>query len=450
MGRVHQSDTITDVGKVTGDNSNGGRDGAKSLYYTTVNKVLHNEVRTDLLQSEMQSNLTSNQNTGIHSEHLYANQKHSIIASESQCVNTKVDHDNKHVSVNNTNSTPNTGAMGPGTGEIGVRDVKLGDAYKIDFTNWQFIDQQTGNPICIVAIHNFEIKGVKFYYFCGNTDTNATLYTCERVPEGTLEIIASSWWYIKVKQYHSQRLSDDSKAPQVDPKVVHENYLKDVVVQKFFKLSYVKYMECIIDYLIAKQSDVDSKQVNKSNDTCTETNTPLTTMDNTSEHSTEWLGGSLVSHTRWDLSGKDKYLPSKSHGYITLSDDNFTFIGPDRAVCEITDSNQYLHIAEIIRQTGVPNYRGARIPIKSGLNLEAWERHLKDYPNKKLIEYLKFGFPLSIQSPNKLTNTDVKNHYTALQYPKEVATYLQQEKSFGAILGPFDHPPSEHMHCSPF
>ena len=86
-------------------------------------------------------------------------------------------------------------------------------------------------------------------------------------------------------------------------------------------------MECIIDYLIAKQSDVDSKQVNKSNDTCTETNTPLTTMDNTSEHSTEWLGGSLVSHTRWDLSGKDKYLPSKSHGHITLSDDNFTFIG---------------------------------------------------------------------------------------------------------------------------
>ena len=161
------------------------------------------------------------------------------------------------------------------------------------------------------------------------------------------------------------------------------------------------------------------------------------------------VGGSLASHTSLGVIGKDKYLPDKSYGHITLSDENFCFIGPDRVVCDITDSNQYLHIAETIRRTGVPNYKGARIPLKSGLNLEAWEYHLSDYPNKKLIQYLKFGFPLSIQSPDKLTNTDIKNHYTALQYPRKVADYLQQEKSFGAILGPFDHPPSEHMHCSP-
>ena len=160
-------------------------------------------------------------------------------------------------------------------------------------------------------------------------------------------------------------------------------------------------------------------------------------MNNTSESIIEWLGGTLVSNTNLGTRGKDKYLPIKSYGHITLSDDNFTFICRDRAVCDITDSNQYLHIAETIRQTGVPNYRGARIPIKLGLNLEAWERNLSNYPNRKLIQYLKFGFPLYIQSPDKLTNMDVKNHYTALQYPKEVASYLQEEKSVGAILGPF-------------
>ena len=471
---MHQRDTITDVGRVTGNNSNRGGDeimeGVKlkgetthkySLHYVTKGNVLPPyEVRTDLLQSEeqqseLQSAFTSNQYVGICNKNLYANQKYSSIMSESQCCNDKTNHSNNHVNTNNTNSTSNTGPMGPGTKVlqhnrgIGVRNVNVGNEYKVDFTNWQFIDQQTGNPTYIVAIHNFESKGVKFYYFHLDNDTNATLYTCHKVPEGTLQIIDSHWWCIERKQHHSHVLLDNANVSDVDPKVAHDNYLKDAVVQKYFKLSYVRYMECIIDYLIAKQSGVDGIKVNESNDVCTKTNTLLTSVDNTSENSTQWLGGGLVSHTKLGIGAKDKYFPSKSHGHITLSDDNFTFIGPDRAVCDITDSNQYLRIAETIRQTGLPNYRGARIPIKSGLNLEAWERHLSDYPNRKLMQYLKFGFPLSIQTPDKLTNIDVKNHFTALQHPKEVATYLQQEMSFGAILGPFDKPPCEHIHCSP-
>ena len=73
----------------------------------------------------------------------------------------------------------------------------------------------------------------------------------------------------------------------------------------------------------------------------------------------------------------------------------------------ISTIEEDLCLAEIIRQTGVPNYAQARIPIASGLNLEAWEQALSDYPDKFLIQYIKFGFPLSIMSPDSLHITSI-------------------------------------------
>ena len=106
-------------------------------------------------------------------------------------------------------------------------------------------------------------------------------------------------------------------------------------------------------------------------------------------------------------------------------------------------------MAEIIRQTGLPNYRAARFPIKSGLNIEAWEKYLKDYPDKHLIQYLKFGFPLSIKDAHTLNNTSISNHFLATAFPAQVSAYIHKEISLGAMLGPMTSPPCEGYHCSP-
>ena len=108
-----------------------------------------------------------------------------------------------------------------------------------------------------------------------------------------------------------------------------------------------------------------------------------------------------------------------------------------------------MHIAKIIRDTGVPNYAGARIPIKSDLNLDAWEHHLKGYPDKRLLQYLKYVFPLSLRNSDELCNTQIVNHYSALQYPDQVLQYINKEMALGVILGPINHPSSDHFHCSP-
>ena len=146
---------------------------------------------------------------------------------------------------------------------------------------------------------------------------------------------------------------------------------------------------------------------------------------------------------------RQRYTLDKTHGHITLLADEFSFIFPDREPIAIKNTNQYLRIADTIRNTGLPNYREARLPIKLGLNFKACEHHLRDYPDKRLIQYIKFGFPLSLQDSHELANTDIANYFSATRYPDQVSSYLDKEKSLGAKLGPLSSPPCDHFHCSP-
>ena len=146
---------------------------------------------------------------------------------------------------------------------------------------------------------------------------------------------------------------------------------------------------------------------------------------------------------------RDINFPQKLTGYLALQSTDFEFIGPDRQAVQITDTSDYLRIARIVKETNVSNYKGACIPIQSGLNHEAWEFHLLGYPDKRLLQYIKFGFPLSLRHADKLHNTNVTNHPSATLHPRAVEEYLLSEKAKGAILGPFKHIQEEGFHCSP-
>ena len=92
----------------------------------------------------------------------------------------------------------------------------------------------------------------------------------------------------------------------------------------------------------------------------------------------------------------------------------------------------------------------ARIPVSSSLNILAWEHYLSDYPDQRVIQYLKFGFPLSLSDDHNLHNTNnISNHASAIQYPKAVEEYLNKEIALRAILGPVAEVPDKDYHCSP-
>ena len=42
------------------------------------------------------------------------------------------------------------------------------------------------------------------------------------------------------------------------------------------------------------------------------------------------------------------------------------------------------------------------------------------------------------------------NHSSARKFPNDNEVYLQEEKAFNAILGPFSEPPISDLHISPF
>ena len=81
--------------------------------------------------------------------------------------------------------------------------------------------------------------------------------------------------------------------------------------------------------------------------------------------------------------------------------------------------------------------------------MKAWETYLQGYPDNRLIQYVRFGFPLSIHKRSELHNIEVNNHYSAVQYPHDIKKYIDKEIELGAMLGPVEVVKHPEFHCSP-
>ena len=100
----------------------------------------------------------------------------------------------------------------------------------------------------------------------------------------------------------------------------------------------------------------------------------------------------------------------------------------------------YVQAHEKIVQSGVPNFRGCRIPVPTHLNISEWSRLLEDYNDKSLVDCLKFGFPLGYRG-KALSVSVIKNHKGATGFPNFIKAYLDKEGIAKNILGPFDGNP---------
>ena len=98
-------------------------------------------------------------------------------------------------------------------------------------------------------------------------------------------------------------------------------------------------------------------------------------------------------------------------------------------------------IHALIRAIGKYNYMGSRIPVKSQLNMAAWKAELKEYQDQQLLQLIEFRFPLDFNSQCPL-NFEGENHASALEYPADIEAYIQEERQFNAISGPFHEIPN--------
>ena len=63
-----------------------------------------------------------------------------------------------------------------------------------------------------------------------------------------------------------------------------------------------------------------------------------------------------------------------------------------------------------------------------------------DYPDKEILELLKFGFPLNFCGPPIPPRT-VENYGGATMYPAHINKFLARDLALGRIFGPFPSPP---------
>ena len=322
------------------------------------------------------------------------------------------------------------------------------DCVRCDFIS--LLGHVDADEYWLVYLHgNSTFLNSGFYSLLSRIDGMMFLYTHSGPLSGYLTVISSCMLYVLFdNSTNFEKITNQEKA---QARVVFDNFKKDKLYINCVNMTYDQYMTKIIDNMIAQQkrqlmgshtspwgqTPLVSDLRSECHDVCVDVVVPriFRNLGDDSE-----FGKDLIN---------DPMFPDKVKGFINHVISEFEFVGPDRAPVEITTVEQCIEIASIIRSTGVPNYREARIPLVSGLNIKAWEAYLKDYPDPLLIEYLKFGFPMLILDYDALNVTSVVNHHSATQFRQAVDEYFKKELDHRTILGPVNAINLDMVHCSP-
>ena len=97
-------------------------------------------------------------------------------------------------------------------------------------------------------------------------------------------------------------------------------------------------------------------------------------------------------------------------------------------------------IYDLVRAAGLPNWRGAIIPVQHNLKMDTWRAHAHLLTDTSLVPMLAYGFPAGYVA--SVPPTAVRqNHSSATAYAHHVVKYIQTELDHRALIGPFHSPP---------
>ena len=331
---------------------------------------------------------------------------------------------------------------------MGINKVGSTRSVTLTFLSGDTLDFDQWGSTVYIQDPELEVKG--YYKFTeSKIGSHWDLFGCGHLPEGYLKVTGNLDCKIMKIQHRNYKECADI---ETNARLAYDDYCRELKSWQKYGCSYDTRMIQVIDQLIQTEGKYDTF--------CDQMNShDLEYKDMTCGSDIQGRDIHYESNVKMDPNlgrqridrrlVKDFNYPDKTTGYLAQDSTNFTFIGPDRRPVKIDSVETLLKVAEVIRNTGQPNYKAARIPIESDLNIEAWERYLRDYSDKRVIQYIKFGFPLSLNDPHELNNTKVTNHFSACQYPQQVQEYIDKEMELGALLGPVDDIIDSNFHCSP-
>ena len=99
-------------------------------------------------------------------------------------------------------------------------------------------------------------------------------------------------------------------------------------------------------------------------------------------------------------------------------------------------TSYFVQLHKLVSAQNTYNYCGARIPLAHNkLNVDVWRKHLVEYHDSELCEYLEFGWPLGIDPSYPLKST-LKNHSSSFQFAAEMDNFIGKQLSSAALSGP--------------
>ena len=140
----------------------------------------------------------------------------------------------------------------------------------------------------------------------------------------------------------------------------------------------------------------------------------------------------------WQVYVCNSYLDSR-----IVRDSQWIRVVLSRPRAKSVVSSSYPGLADIfdrVRASARPNYRGCKIPVPSGLNIQAWRRKASLISDNSLIDMLECGFPAGFTG-GTVPRENLVNHVSAVRYPADVKKFLEKECRLGAMMGPFVEPP---------
>lgn len=136
----------------------------------------------------------------------------------------------------------------------------------------------------------------------------------------------------------------------------------------------------------------------------------------------------------------DNFYPKLSREAVEEHSDRIHRLWPHPTEEAFKQFPEFCRVYSKIKSYNLPNALGARIPVKSGLNIQQWQRHLGNYHDREICSYLQFGWPLGYSGTQTPQSVDY-NHPSGENFKHHIQEFIQVELGHEAILGPFHKEP---------
>ena len=220
---------------------------------------------------------------------------------------------------------------------------------RVDYTYHEYNCPINRITVYIVLLYRAGFQP-RFAYLVKYWDfPNVLLLACNCLPPGVLSFIHTEC--LVIHWSHADGMEDSFVGNIIDknnPKIVWQDYQKESFVKNTFCVTYEKYMEDIIDSLLEyNYSGVFSDE--PKNLVHSLTSVPVYGREVQESVDTSIDVVNVDSTFLYNYSDSDINFSDKKLGYLTKQSTEFTFVGPDSQMVEITDIQQCVDIAQQIR-----------------------------------------------------------------------------------------------------